>query len=317
MTGLPVAAQVDSDQEQIFLPDENGMLSYEAFMLPQPDYTVEVMVIRNLNTAYNRREDWSEAKLKAVIQPDESVDGSIADDLIDESEIDPRVAEESETEIPDVTDVDLRDCPVLIERALMLESNAPQRCLSAVVRFIPTDATMLADAIRTLELSSDYAPLAMLAWSQPGYPRDDSPVFELRPLGIVSDAIQGTVSLSRGRYLHLELDLEFLPGLDASTPVVSSVSDDSGPSGHPDDPGDLDYAGVYGEPGEAGPPAAPQSYHLRESRRMKRDEVHYFDHPMFAVLAIVTRYEVPDDNGPGDDSDGDSDIGDVASTADN
>ena len=60
----------------------------------------------------------------------------------------------------------------------------------------------------------------------------------------------GQVALSRGRYLHLTLDL------------------------------------VYDAPGAAGEPT--QRFVLRQSRRMRSNERHYMDSPRFGVIAIVT-----------------------------
>lgn len=34
-------------------------------------------------------------------------------------------------------------------------------------------------------------------------------------------------------------------------------------------------------------------YRLRESRRMRSREIHYLDHPMFGIIALVTPYEPP------------------------
>ena len=60
----------------------------------------------------------------------------------------------------------------------------------------------------------------------------------------------GQVALTRGRYLHLTLDL------------------------------------VYDAPGAAGEPT--QRFVMRQSRRMRSNERHYLDSPRFGVIAIVT-----------------------------
>ena len=62
--------------------------------------------------------------------------------------------------------------------------------------------------------------------------------------------LQGQIALSRGRYLHLTLDL------------------------------------VYDAPGADGEPT--QRFVLRQSRRMRSNERHYMDSPRFGVIAIVT-----------------------------
>jgi hypothetical protein len=62
--------------------------------------------------------------------------------------------------------------------------------------------------------------------------------------------LRGQVALSRGRYLHLTVDL------------------------------------VYDAPAAAGEPT--QKFVLRQSRRMRSNERHYLDSPRFGVIAIVT-----------------------------
>ena len=315
-------------QDGQVLPVEDGMLSYEAFVPPEPDYTVEVIIFRNLNTSYNRKEDWSKPELRiGEIPAGLTYDGEASDNQIGNDQSEPYVdpygdnffADEGPVVVPDlqrqtVLDPELiidpddkysqglvqglvqhmepLDCPALIEVALLTEGSAPQECTADIVRFVPMEPALLAQTYLALENTADYRPLAILAWSQQGYPRLESPVFELRPLGVVGDAISGTVSLSRGRYLHLDLDLSFVPGLDF----------ESGPMGT--DSTSATMALVAEQMN------GTDTYRLHESRRMRRDEIHYFDHPEFAALAIVTRYEPPDD------SEAEEAIGDMPIAAD-
>jgi hypothetical protein len=98
-----------------------------------------------------------------------------------------------------------------------------------------------------LRRSRSYQPLAHFGWTQPGFGLE-SP----RPLSIegiiASDAgVTGTVTLTKGRYLRLALDLTWQSPVDG------------------------------------------KRYVLREQRdRMRSNEKHYFDHPHFGVVAIVT-----------------------------
>ena len=107
--------------------------------------------------------------------------------------------------------------------------------------------TAIAD---TLRRSRNYQPLAHFGWTQPGYPRGDAKFLTINSLVPAGSGLQGQVALSRGRYLHLTVDL------------------------------------VYDAPGVAG--EAPQRFVLRQSRRMRSNERHYLDAPRFGVIAIVT-----------------------------
>lgn len=107
--------------------------------------------------------------------------------------------------------------------------------------------TAIAD---TLKRSRNYQPLAHFGWTQPGYPRNAAQYLPINSLVPAGSGLLGQVALSRGRYLHLTLDL------------------------------------VYDAPGAAGEPT--QRFVLRQSRRMRSNERHYMDSPRFGVIAIVT-----------------------------
>jgi hypothetical protein len=102
----------------------------------------------------------------------------------------------------------------------------------------------------TLRRSRNYQPLAHFGWTQPGYARNDAKVLTINSMVPAGSGILGQVALTRGRYLHLTLDL------------------------------------VYDAPGAAGEPQ--QRFVLRQSRRMRSNERHYMDSPRFGVIAIVT-----------------------------
>jgi Peptidoglycan-binding protein, CsiV len=102
----------------------------------------------------------------------------------------------------------------------------------------------------TLRRSRNYQPLAHFGWTQPGYARNDAKLLTINSMVPAGSGLVGQVALTRGRYLHLTLDL------------------------------------VYDAPGAAGEPT--QRFVLRQSRRMRSNERHYLDSPRFGVIAIVT-----------------------------
>ena len=102
----------------------------------------------------------------------------------------------------------------------------------------------------SLRRSRNYQPLAHFGWTQPGYPRNDAKFLTINSMVPAGSGLLGQVALSRGRYLHLTLDL------------------------------------VYDVPATASEPA--QRFVLRQSRRMRSNERHYLDSPRFGVIAIVT-----------------------------
>lgn len=113
---------------------------------------------------------------------------------------------------------------------------------------LPASKMKLTAIEETLRRSRAYQPLAHIGWTQPGYARDAATFLSINSLVPASSGLQGQIALSRGRYLHLTLDLV----------LDGSVSGDG------------------------------SSYVLRQTRRMRSNERHYIDSPKFGVIAIIT-----------------------------
>jgi hypothetical protein len=126
----------------------------------------------------------------------------------------------------------------------------PVPATTATFPALPAAKFKLSAVADTLRRSRNYQPLAHFGWTQPGYPRGDAKYLPINSMVPSGAGLLGQVALSRGRYLHLTLDL------------------------------------VYDAPGAAGEPT--QRFVLRQSRRMRSNERHYIDSPRFGVIAIVT-----------------------------
>jgi hypothetical protein len=130
-------------------------------------------------------------------------------------------------------------------------SREPAPATTATFPALAPSKFKLTATADTLRRSRNYQPLAHFGWTQPGYPRGDARYLPINALVPAGSGLVGQVALSRGRYLHLTLDL------------------------------------VYDAPGAtAGEPT--QRFVLRQSRRMRSNERHYMDSPRFGVIAIVT-----------------------------
>jgi hypothetical protein len=129
-------------------------------------------------------------------------------------------------------------------------SSEPAPATTATFPALAPSKFKLTATADTLRRSRNYQPLAHFGWTQPGYPRGDAKYLTINSMAPAGSGIVGQVALSRGRYLHLTLDL------------------------------------VYHAPGAAGEPT--QRFVLRQSRRMRSNERHYLDSPRFGVIAIVT-----------------------------
>lgn len=130
------------------------------------------------------------------------------------------------------------------------------------VTWLPRSQFRLTAERNALARSRPYRPLAHLAWRQTVSDRQLAKPIEL-PIETGRDGayVDGLVRVAVERYLHLELDLRLhLPDL-----AEAGVSPDS------------DY-GVA-------------DIRLKEQRRMRSKELHFFDHPRFGVVALITPYQ--------------------------
>jgi len=117
-----------------------------------------------------------------------------------------------------------------------------------------------------LRNSSGYSVLLQRAWRQVGYDAAHAIAYPIHTLADNGrDRIEGSVTLVRERYLHLDVDLLLVP---AGSTAPAQYSD--------------------------GPGSKP-AFRLREKRRMRSRELHYFDHPRFGMIAMVTPYDAPED----------------------
>ena len=110
--------------------------------------------------------------------------------------------------------------------------------------------------------------------------------------------IEGFIRLRVARFLHLDVDLVYrkelplLPEMMQTPNAAGSgalLASDSTSRETPQQPfvsGLMaDFLGLT--------KTFFQPYRLTEQRRMRRDELHYIDHPYFGVLAKVSAYELP------------------------
>lgn len=136
------------------------------------------------------------------------------------------------------------------------EANPDPAAVTTPTTFpqLPAARFKLTAIEETLRRSRNFQPLAHFGWTQPGYPRSDARYMSVSSFVPPSSGIVGQVALSRGRYLHLTLDL-----------VLTSQT-------------------------EGG---AQERYVLRQTRRMRSNERHYIDHPKFGVIAIITPVRNP------------------------
>lgn len=76
---------------------------------------------------------------------------------------------------------------------------------------LPAARMKLSAVAGALRRSRDYRPLAHFGWTQPAYARHTAPSISIGDFVPAASGVSGEIALSRGRYLHLTLDLAFVP----------------------------------------------------------------------------------------------------------
>jgi len=139
---------------------------------------------------------------------------------------------------------------------------------------------------RVLKLSSEYRPLYHVSWQQPASERKQSRYVHIQRLDgnrtipkaktseepefleefIMPDRIvDGSIRIRSGFYLHADIDLSYFKQLPAENKVLRTSEESFS--------GGFDKTVVK----------------LKESRKIKLNEIHYFDHPMYGVILQVSR----------------------------
>lgn len=122
------------------------------------------------------------------------------------------------------------------------------------VASLPSSQFQLNDVAARLRNTANYQPIAHFAWQQTASSWGSGAGFTVAKLAGNTPGLSGLVYLEAGTYLHLGMTLNYQP----SSPPT----------------------GLAATPGTV--------FTISESRRIKRYERNYYDHPAFGVIALVT-----------------------------
>jgi len=142
--------------------------------------------------------------------------------------------------------------PALPDMRRAIELSDSAGLSKANITLLPAEQTSLASEWQKLSNSKRYQPVSRLSWIQKDPPENNAPVLHVRvgePNGDIAP-IDGTLGLSAGHYLHLDVDMLYTQATGDGTRM---------------------------------------SYRLRENRKMMRDELHHLDSPKLGILARITK----------------------------
>jgi hypothetical protein len=132
---------------------------------------------------------------------------------------------------------------------------------AAGITLLPDEQFALDDEWKHLRYSKRYQPLIRMAWTQKDPPETRGPAVRVKfgqsfavpgndaLSSLSASPVDGSIALLLGHYLHLDADLVY------TMPTGTSFA----------------------------------SWHLHETRKMKRDELHYLDSPKLGVLAKLSK----------------------------
>ena len=151
-------------------------------------------------------------------------------------------------------------------------THSPEETVSAgiyssdQISELPVDTYRLNGISNGLRQSSAYAVVFHRAWRQPAYDNASAVGYPVHAVaGDGRNNIEGSVRLTRERFLHLDADLLMAP--ESSRNAI------------------VDINAPYTSP----------AFELREKRRIRSNVIHYFDHPHFGMIATVTPYISPEE----------------------
>lgn len=264
-------------------------------------YEVEIILFEHLDPVARDSEAWP-------IDPG-AIDFEDTINLLPPSVwIEAPITEESLTEEPQ-TEALFNDAGFL-ELRILSDDPVPYQLL-------PADQHQLNDSYQRLVGSDNYLPLAHVAWRQAMPPRDQPdrivlhdqlsssnknvlPPLRLPPeelqmedeLGQEEDlkipSLQGVISLSIARYLHVETDFLLYRPLAEDASANYIVGQWQLPStGHSVNKSyQLSPLLTVEEP-------EPEYFRVNGNLRLRSREVHYLDHPMLGMLILFTPVELP------------------------
>ena len=176
--------------------------------------------------------------------------------------------------VEDIIDTALAQASANSEGALAFSSREADSSLQAI--------------LRSLRRSSRFTVLSHQSWVQP---IGNEPTPALVQAGQRYDdrfEVEGTLSFARSRFLHLQTNLwytVFEPRSGESNPLLSGFQtnlSDEILSQHPE---------LVKVERERGQYFAARTHSMFQSRRMRSDELHYIDHPLFGIVVRINRFK--------------------------
>ena len=174
------------------------------------------------------------------------------------------------------------------------ESQAANDIQDGAFQLLPNSERILKSAAQRIKASADLRLLSHLAWRQPVLDRQQAQAILIQTGEQFNSEfeLEGTITISRGRYLHARTNLFFseFEQMKSSQELDWTVFEED----------QLDFGQREWNAGLNQQAIAETQFvrsataNLSQSRRMRSEELHYIDHPLFGMLVKITPYSLPD-----------------------
>jgi hypothetical protein len=207
-----------------------------------------------------------------------------------------------------------------------LKTSQPAPLLPQPFSLVSAERLQLGETARRIQNARDVELVLHLGWLQPGLAEEQAVAVHIydgmpqtaaaanstEPVSPATEGdmgtpprLDGTLRLILSRYLHIQSDLlwrEPLPnqlGFAAEQSLINGGTATPQPAAMDNDAthvidsgtGNLSDNGEMTTESTAGSSALNyQVYRMQQSRRMRSNEVHYLDHPLFGIIVQVTPY---------------------------
>lgn len=166
------------------------------------------------------------------------------------------------------------DTPILTDVAVSADEESTEATISFYLMdpraefpdFVPISAEFMAlgDMYEQLERLDAYAPIMHLGWIQTAREASEATPYRIGRAVREAGGVSGTITLYKQRYLHLELELSLDENRPNSVFYTREIIEDMRNTGR-------------------------MIHKLQESRRIRKPSSHYFDHPLFGVIARIEK----------------------------
>ena len=245
---------------------------------PVRQYSVEMIVFEYVGSAAGTTE---------IFEPDiPIVDEALAADVDFLEGLPPELPDDNsppQDDLPLVIDIPADDQLLEEPGSAMLPGETLEEIPtyeSAGFKLIDPADYQLRNAWNRLVDLDAYQPLMHTGWIQPTLEKDDTEPLPLRRLGDPPLRLNGAISLYLSRFLHLVVDLS----LEHKTPQrMIATQERVRYYGDNQSRASLSFDPEFITPSIF--------YRIEEDRIVRNNELRYFDHPKFGVLARITRIE--------------------------